>query len=133
MTVVKTSRYGAAAFRVVDPPPALELQNGKFAAVARFVDPRNGQQGQAHAIPLTDASGSFWFFSPGNVELTIKILDGRGINGAYWVFIASMTDVAYTVDLERRDIVCIQPPCGSKRYESPAGVNRNFIDVNFAP
>ena len=123
------TRFGAAAFQVVDPPPALELHNGKFAATVQFVDPRNGLSGMAHPVPLTEASGSFWFFTAGNVELTIKILDGRGVNGAYWLFIASLTNVEYTVEIERRDIVCVAAPCGVARYASPAGINRNIIDV----
>ena len=81
-------------------------------------------------MTLSRESGYFWFFDPDNVELTVKILDGRAINGSYWVFIASMTDVAFTVEVER----CVSRfdpfGCASKIYRSVQGVNQSFIDVN---
>lgn len=87
--------------------------------------------GVGYGVPLTRESGYFWFFDPDNIELTVKILDGRAVNGNYWVFIASMTDVAYTVEVER----CISRSdpfgCGSVFYRSVQGVNQNAIDVDF--
>ncbi len=125
-------RQGAVAFEVLAPPAVLELQGGTLAVRARFVDPRTGREGAAQALPLTDWSGSFWFFSPGNIELTVKILDGRALNGAYWIFIASMTTVAYAVEVERRDPICAAP-CETRTYSSPADTNRNFIDTRLFP
>lgn len=40
-------------------------------------------------------TGSFWFFNDSNVELVVKVLDGRAINGSFWVFYGSLTDVAF--------------------------------------
>jgi hypothetical protein len=48
------------------------------------------------AIDLTPLTGAFWFFNPGNTEVIVKVLDGTGINGHYWVFLGSLTDQAYT-------------------------------------
>jgi len=42
-------------------------------------------------------SGSFWFFGPDNLELTVKVLDGRPLNGKFWVFFGALSDVEYTV------------------------------------
>lgn len=42
---------------------------------------------------LTDAGGYFWFFSPDNPELFVKILNACEINGYFWVFAAGLTDV----------------------------------------
>lgn len=36
-----------------------------------------------------------WFFSPGNIELAVKALDGRARNNAFWGFAAGLTDVEY--------------------------------------
>jgi hypothetical protein len=71
--------------------------NGRFRVEVRFTDPRNGQSGDAAAIPLTSDTGGFWFFDASNVELVIKVLDGRGVNGHYWVYAGALSDVAYTI------------------------------------
>ncbi len=39
-------------------------------------------------------SGLFWFFEPENVELVVKVLDGRAINGSYD---GGLSDVEYTI------------------------------------
>ena len=44
---------------------------------------------------LTDDSGYFWFFDPANVELVVKVLDGRAVNGKFWVFYGALTNVEY--------------------------------------
>jgi hypothetical protein len=58
-----------------------------------------GGAGSGHAIPLADAedSGLLWFFSPGNVEVTVKVLNGCAVNGHWWVFLSSGSTVHYTV------------------------------------
>jgi hypothetical protein len=48
-------------------------------------------------VPLTEDSGSFWFFSPNNLELMVKVLDGRFVNGHFWVFYGALSDVAYEI------------------------------------
>jgi hypothetical protein len=54
-----------------------------------------GAQGKAMALPDTDGSGFFWFFSPDNLELTVKAIDGRGVNGRFWFFYGALSDVEY--------------------------------------
>jgi hypothetical protein len=120
---------GAEAFTVLAPTSLLDLQRGRFAVAAAWTDPASGVEHEAEAVQLTDESGYFWFFSAGNIELTVKVLDGRGLNGAFWVFIASLTDVEYTVRVTDTTIVCILPGCNEKVYQGPAGRNQNFIDV----
>jgi len=51
----------------------------------------------AQAVPLTGDTGYFWFFSSNNVELVIKVVDGRAFNGFFWVFYGALSDVAYTI------------------------------------
>ena len=46
-------------------------------------------------------SGYFWFFQNEIAEVTVKILDGSPINGHFWLFLASMTDVETTVTVRK--------------------------------
>ena len=46
---------------------------------------------------MTGDTGGFWFFNPDNVELMVKVLDGRPVNGYWWVFYAGLTDVEFTL------------------------------------
>ena len=48
-------------------------------------------------MPLTSDTGGFWFFDASNTELMIKILDGRALNGHFWVFAGALSDVGYTI------------------------------------
>lgn len=49
------------------------------------------------AIELTPETGTVWFFNSENAEVFVKVLDGRGVNGHYWVFYGSLTDRSFTV------------------------------------
>jgi hypothetical protein len=70
---------------------------GRFLVEVRYVDPGSGQPRPGHPAPLTGDSGAFWFFAPGNAELLIKVLDGRPVNGHFWVFYGALSDVDYTI------------------------------------
>lgn len=56
-------------------------------------------QGTAGAVQLTHESGYLWFFDASNVEVDVKLLDGCGLNGRYWVFAAGTTDVGVTLSV----------------------------------
>jgi hypothetical protein len=49
------------------------------------------------AVPLTSDTGAFWFFSPNNLELVVKVVDGRPSNGHFWVFAGALSDVTYEI------------------------------------
>ena len=53
--------------------------------------------GVATAIPRTTDTGMFWFFSPDNVELVVKVLDGCRENGYRWVLMGGLTNVGVEV------------------------------------
>jgi hypothetical protein len=76
---------------------SLSLSQGRFRVEVGFVDPRDGSSGKGRAVPVTADTGAFWFFDPRNLELMVKVLDGRGINGHFWVFYGALSDVAYTI------------------------------------
>jgi hypothetical protein len=71
---------------------------GRFRVSVEFRDPfQNGATVQAKAIPLTGDTGAFWFFNASNIELMIKLLDGRPVNGRFWIYYGALSDVRYTI------------------------------------
>jgi hypothetical protein len=42
-------------------------------------------------------SGYFWFFSPSVVEVVAKVVDGRPLNGRFWVYYGALSNVEYTL------------------------------------
>jgi hypothetical protein len=72
------------------------LVNGRFAVTAAYLTDR-GPSGPAQAVQLTPDTGYFWFFSAGNVEVVLKILDGCALDDSYWVFAGGLTNVQVTI------------------------------------
>ncbi|HEX4966369.1 MAG TPA: hypothetical protein VF173_36510 [Thermoanaerobaculia bacterium] len=77
--------------------PSQLCLGGRFSVGAQFTNPVSGASGTGQALPLTSDTGAFWFFGPDNVELVIKVLDGRAVNGHFWVFLGALSDVEYTI------------------------------------
>jgi hypothetical protein len=96
---------------------------GHFTVDVQFTDPRTGTTGQATAVPLTADSGAFWFFDDANLELMIKILDGRTINGKFWVFFGALSDVDYTITVTRTETGEV------KTYHNPHGTLASRADT----
>ena len=82
-----------------------------------------GAAGVGRTIPLTGDTGAFWFFSANNVELVVKVVDGRPFNGKFWVFIGSLTDVDYRVTV--RDLSTDHV----NTYVHEAGTLQSFADT----
>lgn len=80
----------------VETPTALCLQQGRFRVEATFDSVQAGG-GKAKARALTPDSGVMSFFSPDNLEVLIKVLDGCPVNGRFWVYGAASTDVEYNL------------------------------------
>ena len=74
---------------------------GRFRVTASYRTAA-GATGSAHAAPLTADTGTFWFFSPANVELVIKSINACGLAGFenHWIFAAGTTDVEVTLVVE---------------------------------
>jgi hypothetical protein len=79
------------------PTSTVFCAQNRFQVEVSFIDPRSGTSGQGKAVLLTDDTGVFWFFSPSNLELMVKVLDGGGVNGHFWVFYGALSDVDYTI------------------------------------
>ncbi len=89
------------------------LEGGRFAVRARW-ETADGADA-AMARPLTADTGLYWFFSPNNLEMAIKVLDGCRINGHRWVYAGGLTDVAVTMTVTDGETGEV------RRYENPAG------------
>ena len=80
--------------------------------------------GSVSAETFTDNSGYFWFFTPGNLELSLKVLDGRSINGQFWVFYGALSDVEYQLHITDT-LTGVR-----KTYSNPAGEICGMADTN---
>lgn len=60
-----------------------------------------GLAGSGHAVSLAPAgftrAGAFWFFSPDNPEMLVKVLDGCALNQHHWLLAAATTNVGYSL------------------------------------
>src|SRR5262249_4094140 len=104
----------AATGACVAGPDRLCLQGNRFAVTAAWKD-FSGHTGTGTAVPLTADTGTFWFFSPTNVEVVIKVLDGRGLNGKFWVFYGALSNVEYTLTVTDTATGAV------KTYTNPSG------------
>jgi hypothetical protein len=87
---------------VVNPAPALAqrtlpLQTQRFAVNVSWHDPQSGNAGFGHPVPLTDETGTFWFFTAANTELVIKLLDARSVDKHFWFFYGALSEVEYWI------------------------------------
>ena len=58
------------------------------------------QTGVGIAVPQTDDTGAFYWFDPQNIELAIKVLDGRIHNGHFWVYYGALSNVQFTLAIK---------------------------------
>jgi photosystem II stability/assembly factor-like uncharacterized protein len=94
----------------------LELVGGRFEVETTWTD-FAGATGPGRTAPLSsDNSGLFYFFSPDNWEVLVKVLNGCGINGHYWVLAAATTDVGYRLAVKDGE-----SPDRIKTYTNPVG------------
>jgi len=87
---------GQVAVQCFSDGQTLCLNAHRFRASVVWRD-AGGNTGGGQALPITDNTSAFWFFDPTNVELVVKVLDGRSVNGKFWVFYGALTNVEYTI------------------------------------
>jgi hypothetical protein len=91
----------------------------RFRVTASFHTAQSGGlSGTAQAVPLaplgTIHGGMFWFFSPDNPEMLVKILNGCSFTDHFWAYISAGTNVAFTVTVEDTTLANV-----SKTYTNP--------------
>lgn len=107
-------------------PATLCLLGGRFEVHLTREGPSGGGIPgiPAAAVPLTETAGAFWFFRSSNLEAVVKVLDGRAVNGHFWVFYGSATNLGFTVTVT--DTVTGEIAI----YEKAAGAPGSFADTD---
>jgi ELWxxDGT repeat protein len=90
------------------------LQNGRFAVTVTWEDFQN-HNGNGTAVPLLGDTGAFWFFGAENLELIVKVVDGRLVNGKFWLFYGALTNAGYKVTVTDTQTGTV------RTYENPKG------------
>jgi hypothetical protein len=116
----------AAAQPCVASSTALCLSGGRFEAKVTWTD-FQGNSGVGQAVPLTPDTGYFWFFTNTNVELVVKVLDGRALNNAYWVFYGALSNVQYELTVRDSLTGAVQV------YDNPSGQFASEGDTSAFP
>jgi hypothetical protein len=126
----------ASGVSLLQPVTRLALHDGRFSVEVEWTD-YQALRGPGSVASLTVGdpvpvrsrdSAVLEFFSAGNWEVLVKVLDGRGLNGHHWLFLAAATDVEYTATV--RDTACGQV----RTYANPLGTEpRAVTDVEAFP
>lgn len=98
------------------------LHGGRFAVDLAWRD-GSGTERPARGFAHGDGAGYFAFYGAQNVQAALKILDGRGINGRFWLFATSLTHLGYTLTVTDSATGTIY------RYPKPAGELASVIDL----
>ncbi|MFY9823681.1 MAG: fibronectin type III domain-containing protein [Thermoanaerobaculia bacterium] len=117
------SEYSNVASLATDAPPGPCLASGTALCIhGRFQvgvawKASSSSFGAGQVMPVASAdSGLFWFTSPDNLELLVKVLDGCSLNHHYWVYTGPATDAQLTLTV-------IDTQTGKVRvYVNPLGV-----------
>ncbi|MEO8432675.1 MAG: hypothetical protein ABI592_14275 [Acidobacteriota bacterium] len=113
----------AAAQACVANGTTLCLNATRFKVQATWRVPAQGTSGVGNGIALTGDTGEFWFFSANNIELVIKVVDGRAFNDKFWVFYGALSDVEYTITVTDTTNGAV------KTYTNPSGNLASVADV----
>lgn len=97
-----------------DGTSAVLLRNDRFRVDVTWEIP-DGAVGLGRVVEQSEDSAVFYFFTPANWELMVKVLDGCDFNGRIWVFVSGSTNVAYDVTVT--DTVTDE----SRIYSNPLG------------
>ena len=72
------------------------LLGNRFEVTATFRD-QNGGSGDIRLVEYTNNTSLGHFGDSSNIELILKVLNGCGLNGRYWIFIGGVTDQQVTI------------------------------------
>jgi hypothetical protein len=98
------------------------LDAGRFSVTATWRD-FAGNTGTASMVPLSADTGYLWFFAATNVEVMLKVLDGRPVNGKFWVFYGALSDVEYRITVADTQTGAV------RIYTHPAGNLASVADT----
>lgn len=82
----------------------------------------------APAVPMSSAAtGYFWFDDARYPQLYVRILDGRALNGHWWVFLGSLTDRQFELEITDTFTNTLYT------YSNTAGTRASFADTAAIP
>ena len=82
-----------------------------------------GELQVAQGRQLLGETAAFSLFAPTVVDVLVNILDGRAINGKFWIYAASLTDTEYLLHVRDRATGVV------KTHHHPAGALDSFSDL----
>jgi len=77
----------------ISDPFSLYLNGARFAIRALWTSGSAGTSGDGIGVPLSTDTGTFWFFSPTNTEVVVKVLDACTVDGHFWIFASGLTNL----------------------------------------
>ena len=100
-TRIAAGRFGVPTYDMAAAPciggsTTLCLNGSRFKVEVAWTKP-DATSGAGQAVPITSDTGYFWFFSSANVEMVIKVVDGRPLNSRFWVFAGGLTNVKVVI------------------------------------
>ncbi len=103
------------------------LQSGRFEVTVDWQS--SSATGAAQVMSFggqrseTDESVFWWFFSPANFEMGVKVLNACTFNGKFWVYLSGLTDQGWTVHVRDTQTGAMQT------YSNALGqLSRTFAD-----
>ena len=102
------------------------LNDGRFGVELEWKD-FGGSIGDATTSPLTDDTGTAWFFDDSNIEVVFKILDATAVNGSFWFFYGALSNVEYTITVTDHVVG------RAKIYRNPPGTFASAGDTSAFP
>ncbi len=98
--------------------------NSRYAIRTQW-STQDGRSGAGQVINVTGDTGAFWFFSPGNGEVVVKVVNGCAFNSRFWTFAAGMTDVNVVLTVTDTQTGTVQT------YTNPQGTRfEPVLDTN---
>jgi hypothetical protein len=105
---------------------AVGLVGGRFCVTVTWKDDAGTTHTAAPVGFRSDSSAAFWFFSPANWELQVKVIDACSINNHLWVMASGTTHLDYQINVED---TLTQSSVPVRTYHSKAGSLRATVDT----
>jgi hypothetical protein len=112
-----------ASAQCVPNSTTLCLNASRFKVQVAWQVPAQGTSGVGTGIALTSDTGEFWFFTANNIELVVKVVDGRAFNNKFWVFYGALSNVQYTITVTDTSNGAV------RTYTNPSGNLASVADV----
>ena len=108
-------------------PTTLCLTAGRFRVQVNWPSPTGN--GVGNAVTMSADTGHFWFFNAANVELVVKVLDARAVNGRFWVLYGALSDVQYTITVTDTVTGSVRTYNNSQGNLASVGGHRRFLEA----